>query len=79
MTPPGKPLAGRSLAHSGRLRGLLDPPALSLDALDQQPATVRTGTGVTVEPHPVPPWAWVAWQLPASKEARTNNLLRNYT
>jgi hypothetical protein len=32
-----------------------------------------------VELHPGPPSRRGAWQLPASKETRMNNVLRNYT
>jgi hypothetical protein len=31
-----------------------------------------------VQPHPVSPWDWWLRHQPASKEARMNNLLRNY-
>ncbi len=34
---------------------------------------------VSVEPHPVTSLVWVASTPPASKEARMNNVLRNYT
>jgi hypothetical protein len=47
--------------------------------LTDQAATVRTGLGVTVELHPGPPQELGLRQPPASKEARMNNVLRNYT
>jgi hypothetical protein len=40
---------------------------------------MRAGPGVTVELHPCASLDWVAWQLPASKEARMNNVLRKYS
>jgi hypothetical protein len=40
---------------------------------------MRTGAGVTVQLHPVSSLELVASTPPASREARMNNVLRNYS
>jgi hypothetical protein len=44
----------------------------------EQLAGIRAGLGVSVEVHPVLSLVWVASAPSASKEARMNNVLRNY-
>ena len=64
-----QPAASAAAAASNTLRAR---------AADEQPAA-RTGPMISVELHPVPPWDWWLLTPPASKEARMNNVLRNYT
>jgi hypothetical protein len=73
--PPLRRRRGRREPRPGRCG---PPRRAPLETLDEQAATVRAGPRVTVELHPVTSLDWGAWQLPASKEARMNNLLRNY-
>src|SRR5579862_3745335 len=65
-----EPLRDRAYAHAGGLGRLRERPALPEHALNDQPATVQTGAGVTVQPHSGPSLDWVASTPPASKEAR---------
>jgi hypothetical protein len=51
---------------------------LLFDALHQELAAVRAGAGVTVDLHPVSSLSVVASAPPAFKEARMNNVVRNY-
>jgi hypothetical protein len=76
--PTGKPLASGSLGHPRRLCGPLDRPTIPLNSIDQQPATDRAEPRVSVNSHPASPWCW-GFEPPASKEARMNNIPRNYT
>ena len=74
-----QPLRRRANAATRGLSRLpLCPTLLKHTPTDQQPAT-RTGPMVSVQLHPAPSLELVASTPPASKEARMNNLLRNYT
>jgi hypothetical protein len=75
--PAGQPLGGGALAHSGGLGRLRERP-LSFEAAYEQASAFRAGTGITVQLHPVSSLIWVASAPPAFKEARMNNVVRNY-
>jgi hypothetical protein len=56
-----------------------DRPPAKLDPIDEQLTTFQAETSVSVQLRPVSSLELVASNQPASKEARINNLLRNYT
>jgi hypothetical protein len=76
--PAVQPLAGRALADAGGLGRHHQRPVLLFDALDQQLAAVRAGAGVSVDLHPVSSLLLGGSTPPAFKEARMNNVVRNY-
>src|SRR5204862_653362 len=77
--PAVPPLARRSLADAGGLGRRHQRPALLFYALDQELAAVRAGAGVSVKSHPVSSLLLGGSTSPAFKEARMNNVVRNYT
>lgn len=77
--PAAQPLARRPLADAGGLGRRRQRPALLFDAPDQELATVRAGASVSVELHPVSSLNLGGSAPPAFKEARMNNVVRNYT
>jgi hypothetical protein len=82
LTPAPQPAPDRSLCDAGGLGRRRHTPALLTNPLDQQPAAIRTGAGITVKLHPVSSLELVVSQLPASKGARMSlptNVLRNYS
>src|SRR4029077_8022087 len=63
--PPAPPprcgaTSSRSARSPRRPRPPGERPAFVLYPADEQPAGVRAGTGVSVDPHPGPPCRWVA-------------------
>jgi hypothetical protein len=77
-SPAGEPLGGGAPAHSGGLGRLREQP-LSFEALYEQAPAFRAGTGITVQLHPVSSLSLGGSTPPAFKEARMNNVVRNYS
>jgi hypothetical protein len=75
----GQPLARGAVTDPGRLGGRAQRPPRDLDPLDQQLAALDAETSVTVQLLPVSSLDWWLRHQPASKEARMNNALSNYT
>src|SRR5205807_5660280 len=74
------PLRDRAHADAGGLGRRPQRPTLTLNPIDRQATTVRTGPRVSVQLHPAhPPWELVAWQLQPPRRPGWNNPLRNYS
>jgi hypothetical protein len=74
-----EPLGCRALATACGLGRLYERPASLEHPLTDEPAAARTGPMVSVESHPVTSLGLRLLTPPASKEARMNNVLRNYS
>ena len=72
------PLRAGPLAHSGGLGRLRERPALFNDAADHDCPALWAEGGVSVQLHPVSSLELGGFDTPASKEARMNNVVRNY-
>jgi hypothetical protein len=74
-----RPLARGALAHLGGRGRLGERPSFSDNPPGQQATLVQAERGVSAQFHPVPPIG-TEWpkHLSASKEARMNNLVRDY-
>jgi hypothetical protein len=75
----GEPLRRSTDAATGRLGSRRQRPLFLEHPPADQQTTARTGPMVSVQLHPVPSLGLVASTPPASREARMNNVLRNYT
>jgi hypothetical protein len=75
----GEPLGRGSLTDSRSLPCLRQRLPLLHNAVDEEPAAVRAGPGVTRGASSGDLLGSGGFDTPASKEARMNNVLRNYT
>jgi hypothetical protein len=72
------PRRARAVAHSGGRGRLRDRPSLLDHTTRHRQTALRAQSCVSVNLHPVTSVGVGLQQPPASKEARMNNLLRNY-
>jgi hypothetical protein len=75
----GQPLRRRPHAAAGGPGRLLQRPSVLNHPPTDQPPTARTGPMVSVQLRPVSPSRAGGFDTPSSREARMNNVPRNYT